>query len=72
MLDSSKEKKEKKQRLTWNDLVSSGTGGEADETRVFLTHGTTEERLDLVSVFQSVPHTGKHFQRGCVTADKAT
>lgn len=39
---------------------------------MFLTHGTTEERLDFVSVFQSVPHTGKHFQRGCITANKAT
>lgn len=65
-------KKKKQQRLTWNDPVSSGTGDETDETRVFLTHGTTEEGLDFVSVFQPVPHTGKHFQRGCATANKAT
>lgn len=63
MLESQNKKKQQ-QNVTWNHPVSSGTGGETDETRVFLTHGTTEERLDFVSVFQSVPHTGKHFQRG--------
>ena len=39
---------------------------------VFLTHGTTEEGLDFVSVLQPVPHTGKHFQSGYLTAIAAT
>lgn len=54
-----------------DDLVSGGTGDETDQTRVFLTHGTTEEGLDSVSVFQPVPHTGKHFQSGCVTVKQS-
>lgn len=41
-------------------------------TTVHLTQGTTEERLDFVSVLQPVPHTGKHFQRGCFTASETT
>lgn len=65
-------KKKRKQRLTWDDPVSSVTGDETDETGVFLTHGTTEEGLDFVSVFQPVPHTGKHSQSGFVTANTAT
>lgn len=41
-------------------------------TTVFLTHGTTEEGLDFVSVLQPVPHTGKLFQSGYLTGSTAT
>lgn len=42
------------------------------QTTVFLTHGTTEEGLDFVSVLQPVPHTGKLFQSGYFTGNAAT
>lgn len=69
---------EKKQRFTWYYQVSSEKkkGYSQDEERrrtiIFLTHGTTEEGLDFVSVLQPVPHTGKHFQSGYLTASAAT
>lgn len=46
--------------------------GGGHRTTVFLTHGTTEEGLDFVSVLQPVPHTGKHFQSGYLTASAST
>lgn len=69
--------KKKKHRFTQYYLVShemkgySKDGGRS-RTTVFLTHGTTEEGLDFVSVLQPVPHTGKHFQSGYLTASAAT
>lgn len=41
-------------------------------TTVFLTHGTTEEGLDFVSVLQPVPHMGKHSQSGYLAASQTT
>lgn len=56
--------------------VKKKKGYSQDEERrrtiIFLTHGTTEEGLDFVSVLQPVPHTGKHFQSGYLTASAAT
>lgn len=57
--------------------ISSGIKGYSQDegrhrTAVFLTHGTTEEGLDFVSVLQPVPHTGKHFQSGYLTPSTAT
>lgn len=55
-----------------NDVKGSSKDEGRHRTAGFLTHGTTEEGLDFVSVLQPVPHMGKHSQSGYLAASMAT